>query len=451
MELWEYTLSPQQKVILQKLRNGESYRSISSETGISEATIKQQARRIREKKLKVTGDRVVNKSDTLRPQRSPSVLFETPLIRLDGDTSKVIGGLEKEKGLSITPLQKEIIACKIAGKRPKEIAAALGISPEEVESGLEQIRTEIRRIQYDAPSDGPGPCEYLPGGLTVNEAQVLYCINNGMSVKGTADKLGKSENAVRKTMSRADVSMRKVRAERQEGPRFKTNHYIPPDPGLSLLRYMYFTGQLDSKAKVISAELILRSAGLIKSVPAIRQSNAQILNVLSSKGKRIFHASLNDNEKLNQYVHGLRGSILDYAGASLVMMNRYAKEEESSEGSSFVHTYAVDEKFWAAIMATVVAPGSDNESNAEMKAAHAGEDRIDSGSRVVLRLVETDETLKVSMPGFDERPGAEVGEGFMVMSPRAPLTIALYGRKAGERLAVAVGKVRVEYEVLKVI
>lgn len=456
LEHWECTLSPQQKDILKHLRDGKNYRQIARETGISEATIKQQAHRIRKKKLKNTAERV-NKKGTFNPLQSQSEFFETPPAGFDGDAAGMIRELETSKGLDLTPLQKEVVALKISGKRPKEIAAVLGISHEEADASLEQIRKEIRRVQYDVPDVNPGACEYLPSGLTVIEAQVLSCISSGMSVNTVSKKMGKSVNAVKKAVYRSGTSVKRIKAERKKGPRFKTNNYKPVEKDwddsaemLLRLRFQYYTGELSDKKDRIGAEVILRSAGLIKAAPAIRQSNAQILNMISNtKGKRIFYASMHDCTRLNQYVHELRGSILDYAGATLITTNRYAEEEEESEGSSFIHTYAVDKKFWPAIQA--VAGARDNDSGSVTTTAKGGteEGRIDSSSRVVLRLLETNETLEVCMPGYSSRSGGE--EDTVVMSPRAPLVDALYGKKAGERLDVKVGNDRVEYEVLEVI
>jgi DNA-binding CsgD family transcriptional regulator len=389
----------------------------------------------------------VNKNEIEQPVQYPSALLETPLeTDEESETSKLIKNLEASKGLSLTPIQKKVILLKSGGKGAGAIADDLGITPGEVQANIERAVAEIRRIQF---SDGCvpdiGACEFIGGNRTVNEVQVLSCLSNGMSVKGTAEKLGKTESSVRAIIHRSGVSVRVLKEQRKNGPRFKNNHYSPPNTASLALLWKYHSDMLTPQEKV-EAEIILRSEGLIRSVPAIRKNNGRLISMLSvQKRKKVFHVTQEEEAKLKETMHGMKGNILDYSGASLVLVNRYAKEESECYGTIFTYTCAVDHLFWPAIQA---AAGSVPTQVSERGSGQRQpEGSVGKGSCVLLRDVDTNETFLVCLSGA--RPSN--AEEYHVLSPRAPLGEALFGRREGDSVSLEVVKgFKMVYEVLKV-
>ncbi len=434
-------MSPQQRDICQLLAQGLNQKKIAEALGISHETVKVQIFRIKHKQNGVG----VNKNDTKQPSQYPSTLFETSVdTPEESEISNLIKELEASKGLSLTTLQKDIILMRSRERGVKAIAESLGIPPGSVQASIEQAVAEIRRVQFsghDAQDKDAG--KFIGGKRTVNEIQVVSCLSNGMSVKGTAQKLGKTESSVRSIMHRSGVSAKALKEQRKGGPRFKNNHYSPPNAAALSLLWKYYSAMLTLQEKV-EAEIILRSEGLIRSVPAIMKNNSQLLNMFGTqKRKKVFQVTREGEALLKKRLHGTKGNILDFSGASIILVNRYAKEESECYSTIFTHTCAVDHRFWPAIRAAAgsVAPASDQESSRMPEGSAA------RGSCVLLRDVDTNETFLVSLAGAQ----TSAAEECHVLSPRAPLAEALYGRREGESVSLEVVKgVKVAYEVLKV-
>jgi DNA-binding NarL/FixJ family response regulator len=436
-------LSPQQQGIYRLLSQGLSRQKVAKTLGISVNTVKVQNYRIKQKQSKMG----VNKNEREQPSQYPSVLLENPPgAPEECETFNLIRHLESSKGLSLTPLQKEVILMKSVGKGTRTIAEELGITPGEVQANVEQAAAEIRRIQFsDGCAPDIGACEFIGGNRTVNEVQVLSCLSKGMSVKGTADKLGKTENSVRVIMHRSGISLRAQKEQRKSGPRFKNNHYSPPNADALALLWKYHSGMLTPQEKV-EAEIILRSEGLIRSVPSIMKNNGRLISMLSAqKRKKVFHVTQEGEARLKKSMRGMKGNILDYSGASIILVNRYAKEESECYGTIFTYTYAVDHRFWPVIQA---AAGSVPTLVSERESGLCRpEGSVGQGSCVLLRDVDTNETFLVCLSGVQ----VSTVEEYHVLSPRAPLAEALFGRREGDSVSLEVVKgFQVAYEVLKV-
>jgi DNA-binding CsgD family transcriptional regulator len=436
-------LSPQQQGIYRLLSQGLSRQKVAKTLGISVNTVKVQNYRIKQKQSKMG----VNKNEREQPSQYPSALLENPPgAPEECETSNLIRDLESSKGLSLTPLQKKVILMKSVGKGTRTIAEEFGITPGEVQANIEQAAAEIRRIQFsDGCAPDIGACEFIGGNRTVNEVQVLSCLSKGMSVKGTADKLGKTENSVRVIMHRSGISLRALKEQRKSGPRFKNNHYSPPNADALALLWKYHSGMLTPQEKV-EAEIILRSEGLIRSVPSIMKNNGRLISMLNAqKRKKVFHVTQEGEARLKKSMSGMKGNILDYSGASIILVNRYAKEESECYGTIFTYTYAVDHRFWPVIQAaagSVPTPVSERESGLCQPEGSVGQ-----GSCVLLRDVDTNETFLVCMSGAQP----STVEEYHVLSPRAPLAEALFGRREGDSVSLEVVKgFQVAYEVLKV-
>ncbi len=437
-DLWECTLSPQQRDIHRLLSQGQSIKKAAKALDISVSSVKKQLSRIKQKQEKTGGD----KNEIKSPLQYQSALLESPVDVPKSKAYVLIRELERLKGMILTPLQKEIILLKSEGMLIEDIAARLGITSMEVQAGIEQAAGEIERVQIgDGAEDRVG--ELIGGNQTLNQAQVLSCLSKGMSVKGTADRLGRSENSVRIIMHRMHASAKNLKEYKKNKPRFQTNHYNQPSAAsLSLLR-KYHSGTLTPKEKV-EAEIILRSEGMIRSVPAIMKNNARLLNMFSAQKRgRVFHVTQADENILRQAHPGMNGSILDYTGASLLLVNRYAQEEDQ-DGTSFTRTYAVDHRFWTAIQ---MQSGSPLKSTCQDVCHSQIGETVGLGSRVLLQIVGTDETIHICLTGaqFNE------AEEWHALSLRAPLAEALIGHKKGESVSLEVVKgTRVEYKILQI-
>ncbi len=305
-----------------------------------------------------------------------------------------------------------------------------------MQANIEQAAAEIRRIQF---SDGCvpdiGACEFIGGNKTVNEVQVLSCLSKGMSVKGTADKLGKTENSVRAIMHRSGISSKALKEQRKSGPRFKNNNYSPPNADALALLWKYYSGMLTPQEKV-EAEIILRSEGLIRSVPSIMKNNGRLISMLNvQKRKKVFHVTQEGEARLKKSMRGMKGNILDYSGASIILVNRYAKEESECYETIFTYTCAVDHRFWPAIQA---AAGSvpDSGFSGKNSGLCQPEGSVGQGSCVLLRDVDTNETFLVCLSGAQP----STVEEYHVLSPRAPLAEALFGRREGDSVSLEVVK-----------
>ena len=241
-------MSPQQEDIYRLLSQGLSRQKVAKTLGISVNTVKVQNYRIKQKQNKMG----VNKNEREQPSQYPSALLENhPGTSEECQTANLIRDLESSKGLSLTPLQKKVILLKSLGNGTRTIAEKIGITPGEVQTNIEQAAAEIRRIQFSDGCDPDiGACEFIGGNKTVNEVQVLSCLSKGMSVKGTADKLGKTENSVRAIMHRSGISSKALKEQRKGGPRFKNNNYRPPNADALALLWKYHAGMLTLQEKV---------------------------------------------------------------------------------------------------------------------------------------------------------------------------------------------------------
>jgi DNA-binding NarL/FixJ family response regulator len=442
-DLWEYTLSPQQRSICKLLAQGMEQKKVAEALGISAKAVSVQLCRIKQKQKKVMD----NKNEIYQTSQYHSALFEVSIETTEGiETSDLIKELEALKGFSITPLQKKVILLKSEGRGVNAIAQNLGIAPGDVQANIRQVVAEIRRIQCSVYSGlDMGSCEFIVGNKTVEEIQVLSCLGKGMSVKSTAEKLGKTQNGIRLVMHRSGVSARVLKKQRKSGPRFQNNNYSPPNTSALSLLWKYHSGLLSQQEKV-EAEIILRLEGLIHSIPAIIKNNSKLLSMLSAqKRKRVFRITKDEEALLKMSLSGTKNSILDYSGASLISFNRYAREESELYGTSFTRTIAVEQRFWSSIQA---AAGSISAPVAEQETGrHMPEYLIGRGSCVLLRDIGTDETFFVCLAG--EHPA--ITKECHFLSPEAPLSEALYGCREGDRLSLEVVKgARMDYEVLKV-
>jgi DNA-binding CsgD family transcriptional regulator len=420
-----------------------SRKEAAESLGISVKTLKVQLFRIKQKQKRIEG----NKNEIKPSLQYPSALLKTN----DGApeesiASQLIRDLESSKGLSLTNLQKKVILMKSEGNGTGAIAESLGVTPGDVQTNIEQAVGEIKRVQFSNDSFPEiGACEYIGGNRTINEVQVLSCLVKGMSVRGTAEKLGKSESSVRSIMHRSGVSVRELDEQRKSGPRFKNNCYVPPNVASLALLWKYKSGMLTPQEKV-EAEVILRSEGLIRSVPSIMKNNSQLISMLNSqKRKKVFHVTQETGAKLKKNVPGTKGNLLDYSGASLIHVNPYAKEENERYGTNFIQTYIVDNRFWPTIeAASVSVPALVSKQAPDL---HRAEGSVGHGSRVLLRDVSTKETFHVCLG--DKRPN-EAAE-YQALSPKTPLAEALLGRREGDSVNLEVVKgFKVSYEVLKV-
>jgi DNA-binding NarL/FixJ family response regulator len=447
-ELW-CTLSPQQREIYRLLSQGLNQKQVADALGISARTVQVQVFRIKQKLMRLGDNKAKddNKNDTKKCSQYPFVLFETP-VEAPGESavSDLIRELELAKGLSLTPQQKEVLVLKSEGKGAKAVAACLGITPREVQDNMEQAVKEIKRVQFGGDTvDDVGACEYI-GRKSVKEVQVLSYLSKGMNVKAAADKLGSSESSVRKVMSRSGISAKTLKEQRMSKPRFKNNYYSPPDPELIALMRRYYSGSLTAR-EMVEAEIVLRSTGLIRSVPAIMKNNGQLLNMHSvQKRKRVFHVTSREEAALRAIPKGMKCSILEYSRALLILVNRYAEEEEETGGTSFTHTYAVDHCFWPAIQAS--AGGSSAANSDQGPDRRCQEGSVGRGSYVVLRDTDTNETIHVCLAGAAQ-PSSK--EERYVLSPKAPLAEAIYGLKEGESVSLEIIKgIKVNYEILNI-
>jgi DNA-binding CsgD family transcriptional regulator len=377
----------------------------------------------------------------------PSALLETPLERAEeSEAFRLIKDLEASKGLNLTPIQKQVILLRSEGKGTKVIARELGITQVIVQSNIEMAAAEIRRIQFsDACVPDIGACEFIDGNQTVNEVQVLSCIGKGMSVKATAKKLGKTESSVRAVIHRSGVKLRALKEKRKNGPRFRNNYYSPPSGSVLALLWKYQSGMLTWQEKV-EAEIILRSEGLIRSVPSIIKNNSRLISLLSmQKRKKVFQVTQEEEMRLKKSIHGLEGNILDYSGAFPVLVNRYAKEESERFGTIFKYTCAVDYRFWPAIQAAVGSfPALVSERGSDQ---NQPEGSVGQRSCVLIRDTDTNERFLVCLPGAQPSNDAE----YHVLSPGAPLSEALLGRREGDLVSLEVVKgFKISYQVLKV-
>lgn len=452
--LWECTLSPQQWEICRLLSKGLSRTEAAAELGISVNSIKKQISRIRQKHRRAGGD----KNDTKLLLQYPSVLLEelpvdAAVMTPAGEICDLIEELETTKGLRLTTVQKEIVMMKSMNQGAGSIAARLGISPGEVQASIEQAVAEIERVRYGGDDDTDAGDRSLAGHRSMKEAQVLSCLNSGMSVKATAKRLGKTWGSVRSVLSRSGVSAKKLKEQRKRNPGFKNNHYSPPsDAALSLL-WKYYSGTLSLQEKV-EAELILRSEGLIRSVPTIVKNNGRLLNMFGAqKRRKVFHVTREDERILRRNLPGMNGSILDYTGASLLLVNRYARDEEERGGTAFTHTYAVDRRFWPAIQ--MLAGGINATGTEQGPCPPQIEGAIGRGSQVLLRDLGTNEKIRVNLTDAGVNPAGvrttTTGECYP-LSPGAPLARALLGHGEGDTVSLEVVKgVKVEYQVLKIL
>ena len=232
--LWEYTLSPQQREICQLLAQGLSQKKIAEALGISQEAVKVQIFRIKHKQMRIG----VNKNEIKQPSQYPSTLFEAPMkIHEESELCGLIKELEASKGLNLTPLQKEIVLMRSRGRGVKTIAKSLGIPPGSVQANIHQAVAEIRRIQFSGNNASDNvSVRFIGGNITVNEIQVVSCLSNGMSVKGTANKLGKTESSVRAIMHRSGLSARVLKEQRKGGPGSRITITIL----LTLLRWLCY-------------------------------------------------------------------------------------------------------------------------------------------------------------------------------------------------------------------
>jgi DNA-binding CsgD family transcriptional regulator len=424
-------------------------KQVADALGISARTVQVQVFRIKQKLMRL-GDnetRDDNKNDTKNYSKYQSALFETPVEPSGESTvSDLIRELELAKGLSLTPQQKEVLALRSEGKGARIIAGCLGITPGEVQDSMKQAVRAIRSVQFSGDQVDDAGADNYTGRKSLKEVQALSCLSRGMSVKTAADKLGRSESSVRNVMSRSGISARTLKEQRMGKPRFKNNYYSPPDPVLIALMRRYCSGGLNARERV-ETEIVLRSTGLIRSVPAIMKNNGQLLNMRSmQKRKRVFHVTSKEEAALRTIPTGMKCSILEYSGASLILVNRYAQEEEDANGTSFTHTYAVDHCFWPVIQASA---GDSPASEPDQVLDHrCQEDSVGRGSYVVLRDMDTNETIYVCLAGADQTSAKE--ECF-ALSPRAPLAKAIFGLKEGERVTLEIIKgIKVNYLILNV-
>jgi transposase-like protein len=441
-DLW-YTLSPQQRKIYNLLSQGLSQKQVAETLGITTGSVKVQVIRIKRKQQRIQ----VDKNEIKVPLQYQSAFFDTSTAVLKKDEAlKLIAELESSKGLKLTPLQKDAILMKTGGDGDDTIGKSLGITSGQAQDIVKQARMEIMRVQSgDSLAPEISDCEFIGNKRTVAEAQVLSCLNIGFSVKGTAQKLGKTENSVRAIMHRSGTSIKKLKEQRSNGPRFRNNYYKPPDSGSISLMRRYFSGMLTLRERV-EAEIILRSEGLIRSVPAIMRNNSRLLSMLSAqKRKKVFHVTENGEAALKKSLGGMRGNMLDYAGASLILVNHYAREENDNSGSGFIHTYAVDRRFWPTIQAAAGSVSSTDPVQGPVFSNQYG--TVGRNSSILLRDLSTNETLLVSISSAH----SSITSDHIVLSPKAPLAEALQGHKAGDCISLEVVKgTRIDYEILEI-
>jgi DNA-binding NarL/FixJ family response regulator len=440
--MWEYALSVQQQAIARLLAQGRSNKQVAEELGISHNSVKVQVFRIKQKQQRMG----VNKIELKQLFQYPSAPLDTDCQTMQtNEIIDLIKELESSKGLNLTPLQKRVVQLKAGGINIKTIADILLITTREVQASVRQAVTEIRRIQAgdDRTADG-NACVLLRDHGTVNETQVLSCLSKGMSVKGAARKLGKTEPGVRAIVHRSGVSIRALKEQRRMAPRFKNNQYRPPNTAALALLWRYYAGGLTAQ-ETMEAEIFLRSEGLIRATPAIMKNNGRFLKIFSvQKRKKIFQATPEEGVLLKNNMPGMKGNVLEYSGATRIHVNYYAKEEAELYGTAFACTYTVGKQFWPAIQ---TAAGSVPEATSERDSeCHQPEGTACRGSRVLLQDLDTGEKLLV----MQDEAGASV-EGCHVLSPEAPLAKALLGRRVGDCLTLEIVKgCQVRYEVLLV-
>jgi len=139
----------------------------------------------------------------------------------------------------LSPQQKEIVRLKKQGLGAKKIAQTLGVSESTVKTNLRRIKEKLARLQKVTKDNPNDPSQYpcalfedqnleeliseVPGAprMTVNQFQVLSLAGKGLTVKQVAERLNKTENAVRctlkqKNLSAKEFTKRKLTAEERE-------------------------------------------------------------------------------------------------------------------------------------------------------------------------------------------------------------------------------------------